>query len=79
MLKNMVERMVVIQISVMPAFRERGSLNAVMPSLIASMPVSAVHPLENARRIRNAVSPSSAVCTDSTPVTVPSVPVKYWK
>ena len=40
-----------IQSSVIPALRLRGSLNAGMPFEIASTPVSAVVPLENAWRI----------------------------
>ncbi|EKD89287.1 MAG: hypothetical protein ACD_34C00129G0002 [uncultured bacterium] len=44
-----------IIINVVPAFLERGSLNAVMPSEIASTPVTAVVPLANAFNIKNAV------------------------
>ena len=43
-------------ISVMAAFFASGGLNAGTPSEIASMPVSAVHPLANARRTRKTIS-----------------------
>jgi hypothetical protein len=45
-----------IQINVRPALRLRGSLKAMMPLLMASTPVRAVQPPENARRIKNKVS-----------------------
>ena len=48
--------MAAIQSRVMPALRLRGSLNAVMPLEIASTPVRAVVPLENACRSRNSVT-----------------------
>ena len=46
-----------------------------MPFEIASTPVSAVQPLENARKIRNSVSGPMLAATLSTPCTWPSVPV----
>ena len=58
---NSEPRMTDIQISVMPALRLRGSLKAVMPLEIASTPVSAVVPLEKARRIRKSESGLRAV------------------
>ena len=71
---------VLMTTSVRAALRLRGSLKAVMPLEMASMPVSAVEPLEKARRIRN--SPSGAsdwTATCSTPLTVGSVPVAQRK
>ena len=74
--RKMVIRMALIDTSVEAAFLLRGSLKAVMPLEIASMPVSAVQPLENARRMRNRTSGSAARSTACTPVTCGSVPVK---
>ena len=50
--RNRKPRIPDIHRSVIPALRLRGSLNAGMPFEIASTPVSAVVPLENAWRIR---------------------------
>ena len=51
--------MVLIHTRVVAAFRLRGSLKAVMPLEMASIPVRAVHPLEKARKIRNSPNGSS--------------------
>ena len=75
--KNMTARMLLIQISVTAALRLLGALNAVIPLDIASMPVRAVHPLEKARKTRKGVSVRTLCSATSTPVTTPSVPVKY--
>src|SRR5262249_14329728 len=53
-------RIAAIHPSVMAALRDSGVRNAGMPFEIASVPVIAVHPEENARRIRNHVSASAA-------------------
>ena len=53
MARNRLPRMPDIHIRVMPALWLRGSLKAVMPFEMASMPVSAAVPLEKACRIRN--------------------------
>ena len=55
MLRKRVPRIAAIMIRVMPALRLRGSRKAVMPLEIASTPVRAAVPLENACRIRNGV------------------------
>ncbi len=55
MLKNKVARITAIQIRVIPALRLRGSLKAVMPFDMASIPVRAAVPLENAWRRRKGV------------------------
>ena len=70
-------RMIDIQISVVPALRLRGCLKAGMPLEIASTPVSAVVPLENARRIRK-IDSACAPCSVSMAGglgTMPSVPI----
>ena len=67
--------MPLIQAIVAAALRLFGSLKAVMPFEIASTPVSAVQPLENARSIRNSVSDPMLAAILSTPCTWPSVPV----
>jgi transposase len=53
--KNKTPRIDAIQIKVIAALSVRGSLNAVTPLETASMPVSAVVPLANARKIKNNV------------------------
>jgi len=55
-----VPRITAIQPRVMAALRDSGGRKAGMPFEIASVPVIAVHPDENARRIRNHVSVSTA-------------------
>ena len=52
--------MTAIQPSVMAALRDSGGRKAGMPLEIASMPVMAVQPEANARRMRNHVSASTA-------------------
>ncbi len=73
--RNNVTRMVLMATSVTAALRDFGSLKAVMPLEMASMPVRAVEPLLNARRIRKRVMGAAVSCSISTPVTTPSVPV----
>ena len=76
MLEKSEPRISAIQIKVMPAFRLRGSLKAVMPLEIASTPVRAAVPLEKACKIRNGViatrTPWPSMCGGST--TCPNVP-----
>jgi len=79
MLKNMNDRIAVITIKVLPALRLFGSWKAGMPLLIASTPVSAVQPLENALRTRNIVRSWATVCIASTFSTEESEPVKNRK
>ena len=73
-----VARMKPIQIKVIPAFLLRGSLKAVMPLEMASMPVSAAVPLEKACRIRNGVIKDTVLAISSSggSTTVPNVPLK---
>ena len=71
--RNIVPRRPAIHAMVMRAFVASGFLNACVPLAIASTPVIAAHPEENARRIRNSVRPwigrmtSSALATTSPP------------
>src|SRR2546422_10243447 len=58
--RNRPPNIAAIQIMVVAAFFEAGSRKAGTPFEIASMPVKAVQPEENARRSRNSVSPSTA-------------------
>src|SRR5207244_12857791 len=53
--RNIVIRMIARMPSTLAAFLGSGGRNAGTPSVTASTPVSAVHPEEKARRIRNAV------------------------
>ena len=72
-------RIAPIHNSVMPALRLRGSLKAGTPFAMASTPVSAVVPDENARRMRNklkAAGPPRASIGGGS-LTVPSEPVRY--
>jgi hypothetical protein len=76
--RNNTPRIRASQVRVMAAFRLRGSLKAVIPLEIASTPVRAVVPLENACRIRNKVIPDncSPTCSSSGGlITVPREPV----
>ena len=70
-----------IHSSVMPALRLRGSLKAGMPFEIASTPVSAVVPLENACSSRNSVTPPTcaASCSGGGSTTAPSEPMNCRK
>ena len=58
--RNRLPRIAAIQIIVVAAFFDAGGRKAGTPFEIASMPVKAVQPEENARRSRNSVSPSTA-------------------
>src|SRR2546422_7961285 len=58
--RNRPPKIVAIQIMVVAAFWDAGGRKAGTPFEIASMPVKAVQPEENARRSRNSVSPSTA-------------------
>ena len=72
-----VPRMIDIQMSVVPALRLRGSRKAGMPLEMASTPVSAVVPLENARRIKKSEI-ACAPCSVSSAGglgTIPRVPI----
>jgi len=60
--RNSVIRMPLIHIRVTAALWLRGSSKAVMPLEMASMPVRAALPLENARRIRKSVTGWSTSC-----------------
>jgi hypothetical protein len=76
--RNSVPRIADIQSNVTPALWLRGSLKAVMPFEIASTPVRAVVPLENAWRIRKGVT-TWAAWADSRAggsTTAPKVPVR---
>jgi len=73
--RNIVTSRVLMTTSVREALSLRGSRKAVMPLEMASMPVSAAEPLEKARSTRNRVSGAAASTANSTPVTMPSVPV----
>ena len=64
---------------VVAAFLLLGFLKAVMPFEMASMPVSAVQPLLNARRIKKRPRVCAVVWTISTPSTGVSVPVAILK
>jgi hypothetical protein len=67
--RSMAIRMPLIQTIVAAALRLFGSLKAVMPFEIASTPVSAVQPLENARRIRKSASgPTLAAILSTLPI-----------
>ncbi len=75
--RNMTARMELIQMRVMPAFRLCGSLKAVIPFEMASTPVSAVQPLEKARRMRKRLNPLVAsIMAGLTPVTSGRPPVR---
>ncbi len=76
MARNKTTRIVLMAVSVVAALRVFGSLKAVMPLEMASMPVKAVEPLEKARRIKKSVRGAAASVAISTPVTGVSVPVK---
>jgi hypothetical protein len=52
MLRNRLPRIAAITMRVIPAFRLRGSLKAVIPLDIASIPVRAAVPLEKACKIK---------------------------
>src|SRR2546428_12573973 len=58
--RNRLPRIAAIQIIVVAAFFDAGGRKAGTPFEIASMPVKAVQPEENARRGRNSGSPSTA-------------------
>src|SRR2546428_10181194 len=58
--RNRLPRIAAIQIIVVAAFFDAGGRKAGTPFEIASMPVKAVQPEENARRSRNSGSPSTA-------------------
>ena len=59
--KNPLPRIVAIHVSVMAALRGSGFRNAGTPLLMASTPVSATAPDENARMSSSGVSPMRAV------------------
>src|SRR5574340_215599 len=79
--RNRVAKMLDIHIKVMPAFLARGSLKAVMPLEIASMPVRAEVPLENACSSSHGVTATRAPSSENKGglTTVPSEPVAYRK
>src|SRR5437660_11459420 len=58
--RNRPPKIVAIQNMVVAAFWDAGGRKAGTPFEIASIPVKAVQPEENARRSRNRVSPSTA-------------------
>ncbi len=75
---NRLPRIADIQIKVMPALRLLGSRKAGMPLEIASTPVSAVVPLENARKIRNNESACAlwSISMGGGSVTMPRLPAR---
>ena len=79
--RNTLPRMTAMRTSVMPALRLRGSLKAVVPFEMASTPVRAVVPLENAWSNRNGVITARVRGTSNSAglTTTPSVPVEYRK
>ncbi len=71
--------MLLIAVNVLAALRLFGSLKAVMPLEMASMPVKAVEPLLKARRTRKRVMGAAVSSSISMPVTTPNVPVAQRK
>ncbi len=67
-----------IHIRVMPALRLRGSLNDMVPLEMASTPVNAVVPLENACKIKNRLNAwaSCSISIGGGSITAPRVPVR---
>jgi hypothetical protein len=62
-LRKRLPRIAAMTIKVIPAFRLRGSLKAVIPLDIASIPVKAAVPLEKACKIKKGPT-RVTVCTD---------------
>ena len=60
--RNNVPRIVATAVSVIAALRDSGFRNACTPFEIASTPLNATAPDENARSSRNDDAPASTVC-----------------